>query len=223
LSGNRNFEGRIHPLIKSSYLASPPLVVAYALAGTVHIDLQDQPIGNGTDGKPVFLKDLWPSPEEVNEVVGKAITKEMYATEYGKRRGNHEVLIRGTFANIRLRNKLAEKEGWWTRHFPSGEEMTIYDASARYQKEGVPLVVFAGKEYGSGSSRDWAAKGPNLLGVRAVIAESYERIHRSNLLMMGILPLQFMDGESRESLGVSGREEFAIAGVENADAREVTV
>src|SRR5436189_170869 len=312
LSGNRNFEGRIHPLVKSSYLASPPLVVAYALAGTVHIDLQDQPIGNDKYGKPVFLKDLWPSPEEVNEVVGKAITKEMYATEYGKifdgdrfwktmpsptgpsyqwdpnstyvqeppffqnfsaerpaaiadivnarvlvsvgdsvttdhispagsipaaspagqylvskgvkpvdfnqygtRRGNHEVLIRGTFANIRLRNKLAEKEGWWTRHFPSGEEMTIYDASVRYQKEGVPLVVFAGKEYGSGSSRDWAAKGPNLMGVRAAIAESFERIHRSNLVMMGIIPLEFMSGETMASLGLTGQETFSIRGLAN--------
>src|SRR5256714_733937 len=312
LSGNRNFEGRIHPLIKSSYLASPPLVVAYALAGTVHIDLQDQPIGNGKDGKPVFLKDLWPSPEEVNEVVGTAITKEMYATEYGKifdgdrfwktmpsptglsyqwdpsstyvqeppffqnfsverpaaiadivnarvlvsvgdsvttdhispagaipaaspagqylvskgvkpvdfnqygtRRGNHEVLIRGTFANIRLRNKLAEKEGWWTRHFPSGEEVTIYDASVRYEKEGVPLIVFAGKEYGSGSSRDWAAKGPNLMGVRAAIAESFERIHRSNLVMMGIIPLEFMPGETMASLGLTGQETFTIRGLAN--------
>ncbi|MEK6227480.1 MAG: aconitate hydratase AcnA [Chloroflexota bacterium] len=316
LSGNRNFEGRIHPLIKSSYLASPPLVVAYALAGTVHIDLQDQPIGNGKDGKPVFLKDLWPSPEEVNEVVGKAITKEMYATEYGKifdgdrfwktmpsptglsylwdpnstyvqepsffqnfsaerpaaiadivdarvlvsvgdsvttdhispagaiptaspagqyliakgvkpvdfnqygtRRGNHEVLIRGTFANIRLRNKLAEKEGWWTRHFPSGEEMTIYDASVRYQTDGVPLVVFAGKEYGSGSSRDWAAKGPNLMGVRAAIAESFERIHRSNLVMMGVIPLEFMTGETMASLGLTGQETFTIRGLANLSPR----
>jgi aconitate hydratase A / 2-methylisocitrate dehydratase len=311
LSGNRNFEGRIHPLIKSSYLASPPLVVAYALAGTVHIDLQDQPIGNDQNGKPVFLKDLWPSPEEVNEVVGKAITQEMYATEYGKifdgdrfwktmpsptglsyewdpsstyvqeppffqnfsttppatipdivgarvlvsvgdsvttdhispagsipaaspagqyliakgvkpvdfnqygtRRGNHEVLIRGTFANIRLRNKLAEKEGWWTRHLPSGEEMTIYDASARYQQDGVPLVVFAGKEYGTGSSRDWAAKGPNLMGVRAAIAESFERIHRSNLVMMGIIPLEFMPGETMASLGLTGEETFTIRGLD---------
>ena len=316
LSGNRNFEGRIHPLIKSSYLASPPLVVAYALAGTVHIDLQDQPIGNDKNGKPVFLKDLWPSPEEVNEVVGKAITKEMYATEYGKifdgdrfwktmpsptglsyqwdpnstyvqeppffqnfsatppatipdivgarvlvsvgdsvttdhispagsipaaspagqyliskgvkpvdfnqygtRRGNHEVLIRGTFANIRLRNKLAEKEGWWTRHFPSGEEMTIYDASVRYQKEGVPLVVFAGKEYGSGSSRDWAAKGPNLMGVRAAIAESFERIHRSNLVMMGIIPLEFMPGETMSSLGLTGEETFTIRGLDELEPK----
>jgi aconitate hydratase A / 2-methylisocitrate dehydratase len=311
LSGNRNFEGRIHPLIKSSYLASPPLVVAYALAGTVHIDLQDQPIGNDKSGKPVFLKDLWPPPEDVNEVVGKAITQEMYATEYGKifdgdrfwktmpsptglsyqwdpsstyvqeppffqnfsartpatipdivgarvlvsvgdsvttdhispagaipaaspagqyliakgvkpvdfnqygtRRGNHEVLIRGTFANIRLRNKLAEKEGWWTRHFPSGEEMTIYDASVRYQKEGVPLIVFAGKEYGTGSSRDWAAKGPNLMGVRAAIAESFERIHRSNLVMMGIIPLEFTPGETMSSLGLTGEETFTVRGLD---------
>src|SRR2546423_494259 len=263
LSGNRNFEGRIHPLVKSSFLASPPLVVAFALAGTVHIDLQDQPIGNGNDGKPVFLKDIWPSPDEVNEVAGRVLKREFFTEEYGKifdgdrfwktmpsptgmlydwdpkstyvqeppffqdfspepparisdilgarvllvmgdsvttdhispagsipsaspagqylisrgvepkdfnqygtRRGNHEVLIRGTVANIRLRNKLVEKEGWWTRHFPSGEEMTIYDATLRYQREGVPLVVIAGKEYGSGSSRDWAANGPNLLGVR---------------------------------------------------------
>src|SRR2546426_5613770 len=303
LSGNRNFEGRIHPLVKSSYLASPPLVVAYALAGTVHIDLADQPLGNGKDGKPVFLKDIWPSPEEVNELMGKAISKEMFATEYAKifegdrfwktmpaptglsyqwdpnstyvqeppffqnfsaepprsipdvvgarvlvmvgdsvttdhispagaipaaspagqyliaqgvkpvdfnqygtRRGNHEVLIRGTFANIRLRNQLASKEGWWTRHFPSGEELTIYDAAIRYQTEGVPLVVLAGKEYGSGSSRDWAAKGPNLMGVRAVIAESLERIHRSNLVMMGILPLEYLPGESAASLGLTGQE-----------------
>jgi aconitate hydratase len=316
LSGNRNFEGRIHPLVKSSYLASPPLVVAFALAGTVHIDLEDQPIGTGKDGRPVFLKDIWPSPEEVNEVAGKAITKEMYATEYGKifdgdrfwktmpsptgisyqwdpsstyvqeppffqnfsitppakiydivgarvlvslgdsvttdhispagaipaaspagqyliakgvkpvdfnqygtRRGNHEVLIRGTFANIRLRNKLADKEGWWTRHFPSGEEMTIYDAAMRYQREGVPLLVFAGKEYGSGSSRDWAAKGPNLMGVRAAIAESFERIHRSNLVMMGVLPLEFMPGETLASLGLTGQETFTIRGLDRLAPR----
>jgi aconitate hydratase len=316
LSGNRNFEGRIHPLVKSSYLASPPLVVAFALAGTVHIDLQDQPIGNSKDGKPVFLRDLWPSPDEVNEVVGKTITQEMYATEYGKifdgdrfwktmpsptglsyqwdpastyvqeppffqdfsatppatipdivgarvlvsvgdsvttdhispagaipaaspagqyliskdvkpvdfnqygtRRGNHEVLIRGTFANIRLRNKLADKEGWWTRHFPSAEEMTIYDAAIRYQKERVPLMVFAGKEYGSGSSRDWAAKGPNLMGVRAAIAESFERIHRSNLVMMGILPLEFLPGETMASLGLTGQETFTVRGLDKLAPR----
>src|SRR2546422_1187071 len=311
LSGNSNFERRIHPLIKSSYLASPPLVVAYALAGTVHIDLQDQPIGNDKSGKPVFHKDLWPSPEEVNEVVGRAITQEMYATEYGKifdgdrfwktmpsptglsyqwdpnstyvqeppffqdfsatppatipdivgarvlvsvgdsvttdhispagsipaaspagqylvskgvkpvdfnqygtRRGNHEGLIPGTVANIRLPKKPPGKEGWWTRHFPSGEEMTIYDASVRYGKEGVPLVVFAGKEYGSGSSRDWAAKGPNLMGVRAAIAESFERIHRSNLVMMGIIPLEFMPGATMASLGLTRQETFTIRGLD---------
>src|SRR5213594_3967180 len=311
LSGNRNFEGRIHPLVRSSYLASPPLVVAYALAGTVHIDLQDQPIGNDKDGKPVFLKDNWPSPEEVNEVAGRVLKREFFTEEYGKifegdrfwktmpsptgqryewdpnstyvqeppffqnfsatppatipdivgarvlvsvgdsvttdhispagsipaaspagqylvskgvkpvdfnqygtRRGNHEVLIRGTFANIRLRNTLADKEGWWTRHFPSGEEMTIYDAAVRYQKEDVPLLVFAGREYGSGSSRDWAAKGPNLMGVRAAIAESFERIHRSNLVMMGILPLEYLPGESAASLGLTGQETFTIRGLD---------
>jgi len=316
LSGNRNFEGRIHPLVKSSYLASPPLVVAFALAGTVHIDLQDQPIGDGKDGRPVFLKDLWPTQEEVNEVMGKAITQEMYATEYAKifdgdrfwktmpsptglsyqwdptstyvqeppffqnfsatppatisdivgarvlvsvgdsvttdhispagaipaaspageyliskgvkpvdfnqygtRRGNHEVLIRGTFANLRLRNKLADKEGWWTRHVPSGEGMTIYDAAIRYQKERVPLLVFAGKEYGSGSSRDWAAKGPNLMGVRAAIAESFERIHRSNLVMMGVLPLEFTPGETMASLGLTGQETFTIRGLDKLAPR----
>jgi aconitate hydratase len=311
LSGNRNFEGRIHPLVRSSYLASPPLVVAYALAGTVHIDLQDQPIGNDKADKPVFLKDIWPTPEEVNEVMGRSISQQMFAEEYGKifdgdrfwktmpsptglsyqwasdstyvqeppffqnfsaapptvvsdivgarvlvsvgdsvttdhispagaipaaspagqyliskgvkpmdfnqygtRRGNHEVLIRGTFANLRLRNKLVEKEGWWTRHFPSGDEMTIYDAAMHYQKEGTPLVVFAGKEYGSGSSRDWAAKGPNLMGVRAAIAESFERIHRSNLVMMGIIPLEFMPGETMASLGLKGDESFTIRGLD---------
>ena len=311
LSGNRNFEGRIHPLVKSSYLASPPLVVAFALAGTVHVDLQDQPIGDGKDGKPVFLKDIWPSPDEVNEVMGRSISQEMFATEYAKifdgdrfwktmpsptglsyewdasstyvqeppffqsfsatppatipdivgarvlvsvgdsvttdhispagaipaaspagqyliskgvkpvdfnqygtRRGNHEVLIRGTFANIRLRNKLADKEGWWTRHFPSGDEMTIYDAAVRYQQDGAPLVLFAGREYGSGSSRDWAAKGPNLMGVRAAIAESFERIHRSNLVMMGILPLEFLPGETMASLGLTGQEMFTIRGLD---------
>jgi aconitate hydratase len=316
LSGNRNFEGRIHPLVKSSYLASPPLVVAYALAGTVHIDMADQPLGNDKAGRPVFLKDIWPSPDEVNELMGKAITQEMYATEYGKilegdrfwktmpsptglsyqwdpnstyvqeppffqkfsatppatipdivgsrvlvsfgdsvttdhispagsipaaspagqyliakgvkpvdfnqygtRRGNHEVLIRGTFANIRLRNKLVEREGWWTRHFPSAEEMTIYDAAVRYQKERVPLLVFAGKEYGSGSSRDWAAKGPILMGVRAAIAESFERIHRSNLVMMGIIPLEFTPGETMASLGLTGEETFTIRGLDKLAPR----
>ena len=316
LSGNRNFEGRIHPLVKSSYLASPPLVVAYALAGTVHIDLEDEPIGNDKSGKPVFLKDIWPTPDEVNAVMNKAITQEMYATEYGKifegdrfwktmpsptgamfkwdskstyvheppffkdiagardvadianarvlavlgdsvttdhispagsipaaspagqylvslgvkpvdfnqygtRRGNHEVLIRGTFANIRLRNGLVEREGWWTKHLPSGEEMTIYDASMRYQRERTPLVILAGKEYGSGSSRDWAAKGPLLLGVRAVIAETFERIHRSNLVGMGILPLQYQPGQNAASLGLTGAETFTIRGLNKLAPRAI--
>jgi len=305
LSGNRNFEGRIHPLVKSSYLASPPLVVAFALAGTVNTDLSRDPIGTGKNGEAVYLKDIWPTPDEVNEVMGKAITEEMFETEYGRifdgdrfwktmpaptgmlydwdpastyvqeppfftdmgaarevsdivdarvlallgdtvttdhispagpipqaspagqyliglgvkpvdfnqygtRRGNHEVLTRGTFANVRLRNLLVQREGWWTKHIPSGEEMSIYDASMRYQREGTPLVVVAGKEYGTGSSRDWAAKGPLLLGVRAVIAESFERIHRSNLVGMGILPLQLRAGDSLASLGLTGEETFTV-------------
>ena len=308
LSGNRNFEGRIHPLVRSSYLASPPLVVAFALAGTIEKDLSRDPIGTGKDGAPVYLKDVWPTPDEVSTVMASAITEEMFETEYGKifdgdkywktmpaptgpmyewdpastyvqeppffkevgaardipdirgarvlavlgdsvttdhispagsipqaspagqylvalgvkpvdfnqygtRRGNHEVLIRGTFANIRLRNALVQREGWWTRHLPSGEEMTIYDASMRYQREGTPLVILAGKEYGSGSSRDWAAKGPILLGVRAVIAETFERIHRSNLVGMGVLPLQYRPGESAATLGLTGEETFTITGL----------
>ncbi|HET7701441.1 MAG TPA: aconitase family protein [Candidatus Limnocylindria bacterium] len=308
LSGNRNFEGRIHPLVRSSYLASPPLVVAYALAGTVATDLTRDPLGTDRDGRPVFLKDVWPTQDEVNEVMASAITQEMYTTEYGKilegdrywktmpsptgsmfewdaastyvqeppffkdlgpakdvadiiaarvlvkvgdsvttdhispagsfppsspageylqslgvkpvdfnqygtRRGNHEVLIRGTFANIRLRNQLVQREGWWTRHVPTGAELTIYDAAQRYRAEGTPLIVLAGKEYGSGSSRDWAAKGPLLLGVRAVIAETFERIHRSNLVGMGILPLQYLPGESAASLGLTGEEAFTIRGL----------
>ncbi|HKY50367.1 MAG TPA: aconitate hydratase AcnA [Candidatus Limnocylindria bacterium] len=315
LSGNRNFEGRIHPLVKSSYLASPPLVVAYALAGTVEIDLQDEPIGTGRDGRAVFLRDIWPSPDEVNEAIGKSLTQEMFATEYAKifegdenwktmpaptgllyawdpsstyvqeppffkdlratasavadisdaralvvvgdsvttdhispagsipahspagqylvglgvkpvdfnqygtRRGNHEVLMRGTFGNIRLRNALVTREGFWTRHLPDGEEMTIFDAAMRYQRDSVPLVVLAGKEYGSGSSRDWAAKGPLLLGVRAVIAESFERIHRSNLVGMGILPLQYLPGEDRAKLGLTGEESFTIRGLDRLAPR----
>jgi aconitate hydratase len=319
LSGNRNFEARIHSDVKANYLASPPLVVAYALAGRMDIDLLNEPLGEGTDG-PVYLHDVWPTPAEIDETIAASVDGEMfrrtygdvyagderwnaletpsgnlyewgpdstyvrqppyfegmprepgtvedivgarvlvvlgdsvttdhispagairpdspagkYLTEhgverkdfnsYGARRGNHEVMVRGTFANVRLRNQLVPgSEGTWTAHLPDGEEMTIYDAAIRYRAENVPTIVIAGKEYGSGSSRDWAAKGPNLLGVRAVIAESYERIHRSNLLMMGILPLQFADGENRESLGLTGREEFAIAGVENGEAREVTV
>ncbi len=320
LSGNRNFEARIHPEVKANYLASPPLVVAYALAGRMDLDLETEPIGRDRDGDDVYLADIWPAPEEVQEVIARTVRSEMFThtysdvyagdehwrslpvpagdlfawepdstyvrqppyfegmprepgtvedvhgarclvmvgdsvttdhispagsikpespagryllahgverkdfNSYGSRRGNHEVLVRGTFANVRLRNLLvAGSEGTWTVHVPSGEEMTIYDASKRYLSEGTPLVVIAGKEYGSGSSRDWAAKGPLLLGVRAAIAESYERIHRSNLLMMGILPLQFMDGDSAASLGLTGREEFAIEGVDNAEASEVTV
>src|SRR5467141_1096673 len=310
LSGNRNFESRIHPLVKASYLGSPPLVVAYPLAGTVNIDLTKDPVGTSRDGKPVMLSELWPSQAEVNDVVQKCVQQDMFKREYsrifdgdehwkqmtaptgpifewdpnstyvkeppyfedfapkpkpltdvsgarvlavlgdsvttdhispagaipadspagkyliehgvekpdfnsyGSRRGNHEVMVRGTFGNIRLRNKLVEREGYWTRHFPGGDEVTIYDASKQYRAEGVPLIVLAGKEYGSGSSRDWAAKGPLLLGVRAVIAESFERIHRSNLVGMGILPLEFARGENMESLGLTGREQFSIRGID---------
>jgi aconitate hydratase len=320
LSGNRNFEARIHPEVKANYLASPPLVVAYALAGRMDLDLAEEPLGQDEDGNDVYLRDLWPSADEIQETISRAVQGEMFSrtyadvftgdpawrelpvptgdlfawdsnstyvrrppyfdgmsrepgrvedfagarclvmvgdsvttdhispagaikpdspagkyliehgverkdfNSYGSRRGNHEVMVRGTFANVRLKNLLVPgSEGTWTAHLPSGEEMTIYEASQRYLGEGTPLVVLAGKEYGSGSSRDWAAKGPNLLGVRAVIAESYERIHRSNLLMMGILPLQYLDGENGASLGLSGREEFAVGGIENGDAREVTV
>ncbi len=320
LSGNRNFEARIHPEVKANYLGSPPLVVAYALAGRMDLDLTTEPLGQGSDGEDVYLSDIWPSAEEIRDTVQGAVQGEMFTrtyadvfkgderwssleipegdlydwredstyvrrppyfdgmspepgtvedidgarclvrvgdsvttdhispagaikpdgpagkyliehgverkdfNSYGSRRGNHEVMVRGTFANVRLKNLLVPgSEGTWTAHFPDGEEMTIYDAAVRYAEEGTPLIVIAGKEYGSGSSRDWAAKGPKLLGVRAVIAETYERIHRSNLLMMGILPLQFMDGESPETLGLTGREEFSVEGVENGEAREVTV
>jgi len=308
LSGNRNFEGRIHPLVRASYLASPPLCVAYAIAGHVGVDLGRDPLGVGHDGSPVYLRDVWPTAEEVREAAAAAIepgqfTREygrifdgdehwnalpsptgpmyawspestyvqeppFFATEsssepgdvvgarclvkvgdsittdhispagsikpdspagrylieqgveprdfnsYGARRGNHEVLIRGTFANVRLRNELApDTEGHWTTHLPSGERMPIYDAALRYRDERVPLVVLAGKEYGSGSSRDWAAKGPLLLGVRAVLAESFERIHRSNLVGMGLLPLQYRDGENAVMLGLTGTETFTIRGL----------
>jgi len=312
LSGNRNFEARIHQLVRASYLASPPLVVAYALAGTIRRDLTEDELGHDArTGRPVYLRDLWPSQEEVAEVIRECVRQDMFQREYariyegdehwqrmdaptgaiyawdpastyvqeppyfegiggepepvrdiagarvlvmvgdsvttdhispaggipaaspagqyliangvdradfntyGARRGNHEVMMRGTFGNIRLRNEIAgDREGYWTRHLPSGEEMTIYDAAMRYREEGVPLVVIAGREYGSGSSRDWAAKGPNLLGVHAVIAESYERIHRSNLVGMGVLPLQFAEGEGRRSLGLTGEEELTIRGLE---------
>ncbi|HET9732836.1 MAG TPA: aconitate hydratase [Acidimicrobiales bacterium] len=310
LSGNRNFEGRINPDVRMNYLASPPLVVAYALAGTMDFDLTSDPLGHRSDGTPVTLADIWPTQDEVAASVREAVRSEMFAdaygsvfegderwrslevpsgdryvwsdtstyvrkppffegitpepapvgditgarclaklgdsvttdhispagsiratspagrwliengvdpsdfNSYGARRGNHEVMIRGTFANIRLRNQLAPgTEGGVTRHQPTGEEMSIFEASERYGRDGVPLVILAGKEYGSGSSRDWAAKGPALLGVRAVIAESFERIHRSNLIGMGILPLQFPDGENADSLGLSGTEEFSVTGL----------
>jgi aconitate hydratase len=309
LSGNRNFEGRINPDVRANYLASPPLVVAYALAGTVDLDLVNDPLGEDEAGNPVYLKDIWPSQAEVAEQIEGALDPEIYKRQYadvytgneqwnevdvpsgdlyewdpdstyiqeptffkglspepeplgdiegarvlvkvgdsvttdhispagaipskmpagqyliskgvdprdfnsyGSRRGNHEVMVRGTFGNIRLRNQLVEKEGGYTVHLPDGEETTIYEASLEYAEEGVPLLVLAGKEYGSGSSRDWAAKGSFLLGVRAVIAESFERIHRSNLIGMGVLPLQYAEGESAESLGLTGRESFDIAGL----------
>jgi aconitate hydratase len=318
LSGNRNFEGRINQHVKANYLASPPLVVAYALAGRMDIDLANEPLGEGQDGEPVFLRDIWPSAEEVKQVVGASVASEMYErnyaevfegdemwnavdvpagdrytwpdstyvrrpsffeqmpaqapgvepiagaralallgdsittdhispagaikrdspaghwlteqgvevrdfNSYGARRGNHEVMIRGTFANIRLRNQLVEKAGGYTRHFPGAEETTIYEAAMQYADEGVPLVVLAGKEYGSGSSRDWAAKGTKLLGVRAVIAESFERIHRSNLIGMGVLPLQFAEGESAASLGLTGAETFDFGDLEEGRAKQVAV
>ncbi|MEX0900082.1 MAG: aconitate hydratase AcnA [Gammaproteobacteria bacterium] len=319
LSGNRNFEGRIHPEVKMNYLASPPLVVAYALAGRMDIDLYKEPLGTGKDGKPVFLKDLWPTQQEVAKAVatidsemfrssyksvfdgdknwnglsvpkgklfswdadstyvqnppyftGMTMTPEpvsditdaralallgdmittdhispagsikedspagKYLTEhgvkkidfnsYGSRRGNHEVMMRGTFANIRLRNQMAPgTEGGWTKHQPSGEQMTIFDAAMRYQESGESLIVLAGKEYGAGSSRDWAAKGTRLLGVRAVIAVSYERIHRSNLVGMGVLPLQFPPGKDVASLGLDGSESFDITGIDAGRAKSVKV
>jgi aconitate hydratase len=310
LSGNRNFEGRISPDVRMNYLASPPLVVAYALAGSMEVDLVNDPLGEDASGKPVYLRDIWPTPQEVADVVGSSIASSMFTgsydsvyegderwrtldiptgdayawdgtstyvrqppyfegmtmdpeplrdvhnarvlarlgdsvttdhispagnirkdgpagrwlvdggvdqsdfNSYGSRRGNHEVMIRGTFANIRLRNQMAPgTEGGVTRHLPDGDQMSIYDASKRYQADGVPLIILAGKEYGSGSSRDWAAKGTALLGVRAVIAETFERIHRSNLVGMGILPLQFTGGESASTLGLTGEEEYDIVGL----------
>jgi len=313
LSGNRNFEGRINAQVKANYLASPPLVVAYALAGRIDIDLTTEPLGEDSAGAPVYLRDIWPSDEEVRETVRTSIRRDMFQHEYekafegdanwktmpvptgdiyvwdpkstyikrppyfdhmvdpetsvqdlramrvlallgdsittdhispagsigkdtpagryliaqgvqpkdfnsyGARRGNHEVMVRGTLANVRLRNQLAPgTEGGWTQHLPDGEQMYIYDASVRYQQEGVPLLIVAGKEYGSGSSRDWAAKGVLLLGVKAVIAESFERIHRTNLVGMGVLPLQFLDGENAASLQLTGRESFSVEGVKEA-------
>ncbi len=310
LSGNRNFEGRINPLVRANYLASPPLVVAYALAGRMDVDLENEPVGTGKDGKPVFLREIWPTPQEVENAMRAAVTTEQFRRQYadvftgderwrkmrvpegdlyawdekstyiknppffddmpktpppvdavrsarvlavlgdsvttdhispagsipvdspagkyliahgvkpaefnsyGSRRGNHEVMMRGTFGNIRLRNQLAPgTEGGWTTFQPGGEKMTIYDAAMLYQSKGVPLLVIAGKEYGSGSSRDWAAKGTRLLGVRAVIAESYERIHRSNLIGMGVLPLEFLPGQNHESLCLKGTESYDIEGL----------
>jgi aconitate hydratase len=320
LSGNRNFEGRIHPLVQMNFLASPPLVVAYALAGTLELNLYNDPLGNDKDGNPVYMKDIWPSQQEVHDVVAASIDSTMFKSSYGNvfagdknwndidvpegerytwdadstyvknppyfegmsletkpvenisgarvlallgdsvttdhispaggiakdspaaeyltghgvkpadfnsygsRRGNHEVMMRGTFANIRLRNQLAPgTEGGWTRHQPSDEQMSIYDASLKYQQEGTPLVILAGSEYGTGSSRDWAAKGTVLLGVKAVIAKSFERIHRSNLIGMGVLPLQFLDGEGVDTLGLTGHEVFSISGQSDANADLVTV
>ncbi|MDE1166329.1 MAG: aconitate hydratase AcnA [Pseudomonas sp.] len=313
LSGNRNFEGRVHPLVKTNWLASPPLVVAYALAGTVRSDLSSEPLGTGSDGQPVYLRDIWPTSQEIADAVAKVDTAmfhkeyaEVFAGDaqwqaievpkaatyvwqddstyiqhppffddiagplpviadvkgarvlallgdsvttdhispagnikadspagrylrekgveprdfnsYGSRRGNHEVMMRGTFANIRIRNEmLGGEEGGNTIYIPTGEKLAIYDAAMAYQKAGTPLVVVAGQEYGTGSSRDWAAKGTNLLGVKAVIAESFERIHRSNLVGMGVLPLQFKDGQSRKSLHLSGKETLDISGLTGAE------
>ncbi len=321
LSGNRNFEGRIHPSVRASFLASPPLVVAYALAGTIDVNLDRDPLGFDPNGDPVYLHDVWPTREEIAEAISAAVTPDLFREEYrtvfagdarwqglpvpegelydwdatstyvqeppffadlgpelkpladiegarvlvmvgdsvttdhispagsipktspageyliehgvkpwefnsyGARRGNHEVMIRGTFGNIRLRNALVDpKEGYWTKYLPTGEETTIFEASTRYQAAGIPLVVIAGKEYGTGSSRDWAAKGPLLLGIKAAIAESFERIHRSNLVGMGVLPLQFLPGENAASLGLTGEETFAIRGVtELAPHARITV
>ncbi len=320
LSGNRNFEGRIHPLVRMNYLASPPLVVAYALAGNMDVNLHSDPLGDDAKGNPVYLRDIWPDPKEIQEAIAQNIDSGMFKSSYdsvfagdknwnsldvpggaiyswdadstyvknppyfegmslqsrpvedihgarvlallgdsvttdhispagniavdspaaeylqaqgvkpvdfnsyGSRRGNHEVMMRGTFANIRLRNQLAPgTEGGWTRHQPSDQQMSIYDASLKYRSEGSPLVVIAGTEYGTGSSRDWAAKGTLLLGVKAVIAKSYERIHRSNLIGMGVLPLQFMDGQGADSLGLTGKEVIDIVGLADADSKTVSV
>ncbi len=318
LSGNRNFEGRIHPLIKANYLASPPLVVAYALAGTVDFDLQNDSFGKDKDGNDVYLKDIWPTPEEIKEVMAQTVTPEVFRKEYarvfdsneewnklettseelynwdedstyiqnppffenlssepeeieplkglrvigkfgdsvttdhispagaiakdmpagkyliekgvrpidfnsyGSRRGNHEVMMRGTFANIRIRNQVAPgTEGGWTTYWPTGEVMPIYDAAMKYKEDNIGLVVIAGEDYGMGSSRDWAAKGTNLLGIKTVIAQSFERIHRSNLVLMGVLPLQFKSGDSAESLGLSGKETFEVQIDENIKPRQL--
>jgi aconitate hydratase len=319
LSGNRNFEGRVHAEVRMNYLASPPLVVAYAIAGRIDVDPYREPLAQDKDGRDVYLRDIWPTQEEIRQAIAENVTADEFRAAYadvfagderwqsldaatsqtydwpestyiqnppyfegmslnvgdapdisgarclallgdsittdhispagaikpdspagryliekgvsqrdfnslGSRRGNHQVMMRGTFANIRLRNLMAPgTEGGVTLHQPTGEQMSIYDAAMRYQADGVPAIVVAGKEYGSGSSRDWAAKGPRLLGVKAVIAESYERIHRTNLVCMGVLPLQFMDGDSAASLGLTGYESYDIEGLDGGDAKEVTV
>jgi aconitate hydratase len=322
LSGNRNFEGRVNPDVKANYLASPPLVVAYAIAGSMQVDLVNEPLGMGKDGKPVFLKDIWPTNKEIAEFIRKVITKGMFKSryadvfkgdenwqkievpvgatyawdagstyvanppyfegmgqqpkavedvkgarvlglfldsittdhispagsiraaspagkflqengvqpadfnQYGTRRGNHEVMMRGTFANIRIRNQMLGpngREGGYTIHYPSKEELPIYDAAMRYKEQGVPLIVFAGKEYGTGSSRDWAAKGTNLLGVRAVVAESFERIHRSNLVGMGVVPFTFEPGTTWQSLGLKGDESVTITGLSAVKPRQKVI
>jgi aconitate hydratase len=320
LSGNRNFEGRVHPEVLMNFLASPPLVVAYALAGTLDLDLTKEPLGTGKDGKPVYLADIWPTDKEVQDLLLKSIDSEMFRksyasvfsgdtnwssikvpagkrytwepkstyvrnppyfdgmtltpdpiadisnaralavlgdsvttdhispagnisksspaarylieqgvqpvdfNSYGARRGNHEVMMRGTFANIRLRNLLVPGvEGGVSVHLPTGQQMSIYDAAMKYKQDNTPLVILAGREYGTGSSRDWAAKGTMLLGVKAVIAESFERIHRSNLIGMGVVPLQFLPGQNAQSLGLTGKEVFSIAGLGSGDAKEVKV
>jgi len=320
VSGNRNFEGRIHPLVRMNFLASPPLVVAYALAGSMEIDLYKDSLGQDATGKEVFLRDIWPTEKEIHDLIASNVNADMFQrnyssvfkgdanwsglevpegqtyawddgstyvknppyfegmtltpaatadissarvlavlgdsvttdhispagsiaadspaaaylkdqgvapadfNSYGSRRGNHEVMMRGTFANIRLRNQLADgKEGGWTKHMPSGEIMSIFDAAERYKTAGTPLLVIGGKEYGSGSSRDWAAKGTKLLGISAVLVESYERIHRSNLIGMGVLPLQFMDGQNAISLGLDGTETYSVSGIDEGRSKSVTV
>ncbi|HEY4881758.1 MAG TPA: aconitate hydratase AcnA, partial [Steroidobacteraceae bacterium] len=320
LSGNRNFDGRVHPEVRMNFLASPPLVVAYALAGSLDVDLNNDPLGTGANGQPVYLRDVWPAPAEVADYVQRNINSDMFRrsygsvftgderwraikvpadkiyawdpkstyvknppyfdgmtmqpaavgaiagarvlallgdsvttdhispagniakaspaarylmeqgvqpgdfNQYGARRGNHEVMMRGTFANIRLRNLLLPgSEGGITEYLPTGEQMSIFDAAMRYKADGTPLIILAGKEYGTGSSRDWAAKGTLLLGVRAVIAESFERIHRSNLIGMGVLPLQFIDGRNSKALGLTGRERYEITGFNGVDARSAIV
>ena len=319
LSGNRNFEGRVHAEVKLNYLASPPLVIAYAIAGSMNIDISSEPLAKNKDGKDIYLKDIWPSNSEINDILKSSLTAEQFKSSYkniyegekewknidvvknnqyewdestyianppyfenmsskdleideiksarvlaylgdsvttdhispagnikedspagkylisknvkpsqfnsyGSRRGNHQVMMRGTFANIRLKNKLVPHiEGGYTLHMPTNKEMTIFDAAMEYKKDGVPTIIIAGKEYGSGSSRDWAAKGPKLQGVSAVLTESFERIHRSNLVGMGILPLQFKDGENSDTFGLTGKEEFTITGINNGEAKSVKI